>query len=191
MKRGWWAGVVALGVGLGAAFAAGGEGGLEEFSAVGFFLQDAAAMQRAAEAFYGELGVAGDQEDEGDERKRAAEFFVLRGSEVDALSPDLQGALGGRRAVCVGQYRSGGVWHRALYSLDEPPVRLGVFRLVAGGRWAECPDGMPVPDAAAEKKEGAGETAAVPVRVQKRRLPGPMCDFVWNCLEITKDWLWR
>lgn len=108
---------------------------------------DIQAMNRAAQAFQGEDGVANGQ--------GQVEFFVLRGRSLDALSPDLQPALEGQRAVCIGQYRSGGVPHRVLYSVDNPPLLLGIFRQEAGGRWTECTGGVPLPDAAGETDKPA------------------------------------
>ena len=105
---------------------------------------------------------------------------------MDALSPDLQGVVGRRRAVCIGHYRAGGVDHRALYSLDNPPVWLGGFRMEAGGRWTECTDGMPVPDTAAEKPEGDGEGKEVPVRFRKKESLGSVGALVWPFLDTMR-----
>lgn len=192
MAIGWKMAVLALGMGLGTAMTAmatGAKEGVETWSALGFFRQDVEAMQRTAQVFYGELEEVGGLENEGEGGRGRVDFFVLRESEVDALSPDLQGAVGGRRAVCIGQYRTGGVPHRALYSLDNPPVRLGNFRMEERGHWAECKDGMPTPDAEAEKKEGEGEEAAVPVRFRQWE-PGPGSFLLWTFLHIAKDLPW-
>lgn len=192
MAIGWQTAALALGMGLGTALTAmatGAEEGVEALSALGFFRQDVEAMQRTAQAFYGELGEVGGLENEGEGGRGRVDFFVLRESEVDALSPDLQEAVGGRRAVCIGQYRAGGVPHRALYSLDNPPVWLGSFRMEEGGRWAECKDGMPAPDPVAEKKEREGEEAAVPVRFHQWE-PGPGSFLLWTFLHIAKDLPW-
>lgn len=105
-----------------------------------FGIDDVIVMNRTATAFQGERGPA--------HGAGHVEYFVSRGRAFDALSPDLREALEGRRAVCIGQYKSGGALHRVLYTVDDPPVRLGVFRREEGGRWVECTGGVPLPDPA-------------------------------------------
>lgn len=106
-----------------------------------FGIDDVIAMNRTATAFQGENGPA--------HGTGHVEYFVCRGRAFDALAPDLLAAVDGCRAVCIGQYKSGGALHRVLYTVDDPPVRLGVFRQEAGGRWTACPDPVPLPDPAA------------------------------------------
>lgn len=108
-----------------------------------FDLGDIKVMRQVAEDFLCGLG-GGEVPGEGD-----VDFFVLRGKAFEALAPDLRAALDGWEGVCIGQYQSDGVPHRVLYSVDDPPVRLGVFRQEAGGRWTACPDPVPLPDPAA------------------------------------------
>ena len=112
-----------------------------------FDLGDIKVMHQVAEDFLCGLG-GGEVPGEGD-----VDFFVLRGKAFEALSPDLREALEGRRAVCIGQYKSGGALHRVLYTVDDPPACLGVFRREEGGRWVECPGEVPRPDPAPEKSE--------------------------------------
>ncbi len=108
-----------------------------------FDLGDIKVMRQVAEDFLCGLG-GGEVPGTGH-----VEYFVCRGRAFDALAPDLLAALDGCRAVCIGQYKSGGALHRVLYTVDDPPVRLGVFRQEAGGRWTACPDPVPLPDPAA------------------------------------------
>lgn len=110
-----------------------------------FGIDDVIVMNRTATAFQGESGPA--------HGSGHVEYFVCRGPALDALSPDLRAALDGRRAVCIGQYRSCGTPHRVLYTVDAPPVRLGVFRQESAGRWTACPDPVPLPDPPAPKDE--------------------------------------
>lgn len=158
-----WIGVAAMAL---AAVAASGE---VVVCGEPFLLEDVQVWNRVAEAFFrdgaGEGNAAGkggpslSAEEFGgggagiavDKPGMPVEFLVLRGAALDGLSPDLQPALGGRREVCVAQYRSGGVAHRALYSVDDPPELLGVFRQEAEGRWTECTDGVPLPDVVEEE----------------------------------------
>ena len=133
----------------------GGVGMAEEKEAVwsSFGLEDIRAMKRAMKAFFCEGGPAS-------EGKGNADFFVLRGEAVDALSPDLRAALDGREAVCIGQYQSGGAVHRVLYTVDNPPVFLGVFRQEEPGRWAQCTGDIPRPDAQEPESETKKEETA-------------------------------
>lgn len=105
-----------------------------------FGIDDVIVMNRTATAFQGESGPA--------HGAGHVEYFVCRGRAFDALAPDLRAALDGYRAVCIGQYKSDGVHHRVLYTVDDPPVRLGVFRQVETARWIECTGGVPLPDPA-------------------------------------------
>ena len=77
----------------------------------------------------------------------------MRGKAFEALSPDLRAALDGREGVCIGQYQSDGVPHRVLYSVDNPPVRIGIFRQEAPGHWIRCPDTLPRPDAKGKERD--------------------------------------
>lgn len=133
----------------------GGVGMAEEKEAVwsSFGLEDIRAMKRAMKAFFCEGGPAS-------EGKGNADFFVLRGEAVDALSPDLRAALDGREAVCIGQYQSGGAMHRVLYTVDNPPVFLGVFRQEEPGRWAQCTGDIPLPDEQEPESETKKEETA-------------------------------
>ena len=88
-----------------------------------FDLGDIKVMRQVAEDFLCGLG-GGEVPGTGH-----VEYFVCRGRAFDALAPDLLAALDGCRAVCIGQYKSGGALHRVLYTVDDPPVRLGVFFL--------------------------------------------------------------
>ena len=124
-----------------ATVASGQESGLVTF----FGIDDVIVMNRTATAFQGESGPA--------HGTGHVEYFVCRGQAFDALAPDLREALEGRRAVCIGQYKSGGALHRVLYTVDDPPVCLGVFRWEEGGRWVECTGDVPRPDPA-EEAEG-------------------------------------
>ena len=126
----------------------GGVGMAEEKKVVwsSFGFEDVSAMKRTIEAFFCDGGPAS-------EGKGNAEFFVLRGEAVDALSPDLRTVLDGREVVCIGQYQSGGVMHRALYTVDNPPILLGVFRQEEPGRWAQCTGVIPFPDAQEPESE--------------------------------------
>ncbi len=108
-----------------------------------FGIDDVIVMNRTATAFQGESGPA--------HGAGHVEYFVCRGRAFDALAPDLRAALDGCRAVCIGQYKSGGALHRVLYTVDDPPVLLGVFRREAAGRWIACPDSIPLPDPPAPK----------------------------------------
>ena len=126
----------------------GGVGMAEEKEVVwsSFAFEDVNAMKRTIEAFFCDGGPAS-------EGKGNAEFFVLRGEAVDALSPDLREALDGREAICIGQYQSGGAMHRVLYTVDNPPVFLGVFRQEEPGRWVQCTGNIPLPDAQEPESE--------------------------------------
>lgn len=110
-----------------------------------FGIDDVIVMNRTATAFQGESGPANGA--------GHVEYFVCRGRAFDALAPDLRAVLEGRRAVCIGQYKAGGALHRVLYTVDNPPVCLGVFRREEGARWGECTDGVPLPDPADPKAE--------------------------------------
>ena len=131
----------------------GGVGMAEEKKAVwsSFGFEDIRAMKRAMKAFFCEGGPSSEGK---------VDFFVLRGEAVDALSPDLRAALDGREAVCIGQYQSGGAVHRVLYTVDNPPVFLGVFRQEEPGRWAQCTGDIPRPDAQEPESETKKEEAA-------------------------------
>lgn len=123
-----------------AVLAAVGAMGQESGVLASFGIDDVIAMNRTATAFQGENGPA--------HGAGHVEYFVCRGQAFDALAPDLRAALDGCRAVCIGQYKSGGAVHRVLYTVDEPPVCLGVFRREEGGHWVGCTGGVPQPDPA-------------------------------------------
>lgn len=110
-----------------------------------FGIDDVIVMNRTATAFQGENGPA--------HGAGHVEYFVCRGRAFDALAPDLREALEGLWAVCIGQYKSGGTVHRVLYTVDDPPVYLGIFRREEGGRWVECIGGVPLPDPAESVEE--------------------------------------
>lgn len=123
-----------------AALVATASSGQEAGLVTSFGIDDVIVMNRTATAFQGENGPA--------HGAGHVEYFVCRGRAFDALAPDLRAALDGYRAVCIGQYKSGGAFHRVLYTVDDPQVRLGVFRQEEAARWIECTDGVPLPDPA-------------------------------------------
>ena len=87
--------------------------------------------------------------------KRLVLFAMMRrkspGPGPESWPPVMLEALGGRQEACFAAYRSGGVLHWVLYSTEQPPALLGVFRREsADGPWLRCPDTIPQPDAAEE-----------------------------------------
>ena len=99
--------------------------------------------------------------------KRPVVFEVVRrkspGPGPESWPPVMQEALGGRQEACFAAYRSGGVLHCVLYSTEQPPVLLAVFRREsADGHWIRCPDTIPQPDAAEEAPAPTESAEAAP-----------------------------
>lgn len=106
--------------------------------------------------------------------KRPVVFEVVRrkspGPGPESWPPVMLEALGGRQEACIAAYRSDGVLHWVLYSTEQPPALLGVFRREsADAPWIRCPDTVPQPDAAEEDREPA-------VGVDSRRPPTTMVE---------------
>ena len=106
--------------------------------------------------------------------KRPVVFEVLRrkspGPGPESWPPAMLEALGGRQEVCIAAYRSDGVLHWVLYSTEQPPALLGVFRREsADAPWIRCPDTIPQPDAVEEDRVPA-------VGIDSRRSPTTMVE---------------
>lgn len=106
--------------------------------------------------------------------KRPVVFEVVRrkspGPGPESWPPTMLEALGGRQEACIAAYRSDGVLHWVLYSTEQPPAPLGVFRREsADGPWIRCPDTVPQPDAAEEDRVPA-------VGIDSRRSPTTMVE---------------
>lgn len=63
-------------------------------------------------------------------------FYILRGRHLHPpyLSADIMSGITNQNEVCIGEYTVSSDVYRVVFSLDDPPVLLGVFRK-DGGHW--------------------------------------------------------